>query len=893
MFHTAWRSALAALGAAILCASSLASEGPPPVLNPRTYASPSGEWALRVEPGEMHGVGEGSYRMTRAGAEAWAGKREYTLWDARVADDGVVAGYAYSRGWRGRPREPGGEWNGDLRVVLITPDNGMRLELVEKRTESRALHSPPTPIVTGIFLDPDNDMFVLRVRDEREENSFPPNVWWRFRTSTGERLANITPNVPRKDGKVTRWEADAAPIPKRALTASVWSRMEWRNDAARQGVTIIVLDLDGKEVARLDRPDEYPTDQDVYAARAAGSLLRSGREPGVFAFRSAAQKGWVSFAVEADAAAPGGWRLTERGLDADAAEAPKPAPAMLDGIALEHRGTIRLQTGAAGPSPIRNIGQFAFDDRGRIGFVRVADEPPTMVIVEQDGRVALEARLDALGADPGMPVAAWVRGDEWVVVTGEHGEEASATALRVNATTGEAERIPIADCPTAIAVRGRADGGFYMLGRRDATYTISQELDAFDAQGQLLWRIEDGHDEPGRILAPQDITATAEGVAVLEGVRDCIQRYDADGKHLGTIKLAEVWGRNPNYVTDLDADADGGFVLFDFDAPKPALRLDAQGKILTSFTPRFADGRVFVVHGGVRRSPSGDLWTSDGDSLLRLGPDGAVVAVAGRAPASEEDPQLVAWTVDARGRIHALNQRTTSVLVFTSTGALERVCRPLPDDFDKEFGSPSVAVSPTGDVFMNTGGWNERAARGYLRFNADGTRVGFEPRRGDWLFRRDGSGRWEVGHETAALLDPAGAVVRTIEHDADGNWLVWINQGSAAPDGSLALISDGRDGFYPDMPTMSMYTATGDRVAAAPCPRDLAHAAFAFDGASAVLANDKGMWVIDAKTRAFRPALLPEALAGVKWAGVLLGPDGREAWAVHGEPPVIERFAMP
>ena len=56
-----------------------ASEGPPPVLNPKTYASMSGEFRLEIDPSTMHGQGEGAYRLMRRGKEAWTAKHPFTL----------------------------------------------------------------------------------------------------------------------------------------------------------------------------------------------------------------------------------------------------------------------------------------------------------------------------------------------------------------------------------------------------------------------------------------------------------------------------------------------------------------------------------------------------------------------------------------------------------------------------------------------------------------------------------------------------------------------------------------------------------------------------------------------------------------------------------------------
>ena len=111
-----------ALWMVVFAAAARASEGPPPVLNPKTYLSPSGEYRLHVDPSTMYGQGKATYRLDRGGQVAWEGARPFTLWDAGVTDDGVVAGYAYSHGWRGFPTEAcrketsEADWNGDFRV---------------------------------------------------------------------------------------------------------------------------------------------------------------------------------------------------------------------------------------------------------------------------------------------------------------------------------------------------------------------------------------------------------------------------------------------------------------------------------------------------------------------------------------------------------------------------------------------------------------------------------------------------------------------------------------------------------------------------------------------------------------------------------------------------------
>jgi len=85
----------------LLASSAVAQLIPPPVVNPATYESRSGEYVLEVDPSDMYGRGGASYRLTRQGQDVWSGGRPFTLLDAGVSDEGVVAGFAYSGGLQG------------------------------------------------------------------------------------------------------------------------------------------------------------------------------------------------------------------------------------------------------------------------------------------------------------------------------------------------------------------------------------------------------------------------------------------------------------------------------------------------------------------------------------------------------------------------------------------------------------------------------------------------------------------------------------------------------------------------------------------------------------------------------------------------------------------------
>src|SRR5688572_31136547 len=99
---TAWMLTVAAwMG---LAASASGQDGPG-VLDPKTYRSPSGEYELFVDPSRPSGAGAASYRFSGNAVELWAGTRPWTLWGARVTDEGLVAGHAYARGRDGGPED--------------------------------------------------------------------------------------------------------------------------------------------------------------------------------------------------------------------------------------------------------------------------------------------------------------------------------------------------------------------------------------------------------------------------------------------------------------------------------------------------------------------------------------------------------------------------------------------------------------------------------------------------------------------------------------------------------------------------------------------------------------------------------------------------------------------
>jgi hypothetical protein len=141
--------------------SGFAEDSPAPVLNPRTYVSPSGVYMLMVDPTDLYGRGPADYRFTKDGKTIWANRLPYSLWEAVVTDLGQVAGYAYTHGWRGFSEEGWDDGPGKFIVAVLSAEGKTLKEERHIREWSHFLHTPPNPLADGPVLDTSSKRFVI------------------------------------------------------------------------------------------------------------------------------------------------------------------------------------------------------------------------------------------------------------------------------------------------------------------------------------------------------------------------------------------------------------------------------------------------------------------------------------------------------------------------------------------------------------------------------------------------------------------------------------------------------------------------------------------------------------------------------------------------------------
>ncbi len=303
------RVRLLAFASAVILASAWplgASMAPPLTLNPATYKSPSGAYALFVDPSDVYGRYGGKYRVTHNGKEIWSATFPFTFCQAAITDSGVVAGYAHTLGQYGFAKDPSEPRPGELIVAIIDPVGKIRLKQVTNRQPTRYLHAPPSPLAHGLIVDEASDWMIVRIHDLASDE-----IWWTYRLSTGAALQRLTPHLSMPDGGALQWIVDAKPVRGTPLVLLHW----WRADFSRVGARFALVDREAKPVWSLELPRDYMAPGDEAAKDKLrgwisdhGGILRSDR-PNRFDLFFAAESKRVTFAVTKKT--PGEWTVTE------------------------------------------------------------------------------------------------------------------------------------------------------------------------------------------------------------------------------------------------------------------------------------------------------------------------------------------------------------------------------------------------------------------------------------------------------------------------------------------------------------------------------------------------------------------------------------------------------
>ena len=885
-------AAVASLAAA-LGTSGAAREGPYPILDPKRYASPSGQFVLEVDPSERFGAGSAKYRLLKDGVEAWSGERSFTFWDAVVTDAGISAGYAYTTGWHHRNTP------GEFLACVLGPTG----ELVRRHAEPRKLASmdgAPIPIGRAVFSDPDRGRFVVRATATDNLGE----AWWISPMAREGETNVVRPSKSVEDVGRLPFVVAARTIPSTPWTIVQW----WKN---RAGAVFTLHDPDLWVVWRFDLPEDYasPSERsEEYLMQdwiRGGNAVSTGTRAGSFSIQSVAGQEVIRFEAVQDSTAEHGCRVRELSREPHPIAFEPPSDDELPELELRSLGRITLGSAAAkSASPIHDVVAFDFDPAGGIEVIRTSGEDSpefTWVRVGPTGALDREVRLDRLPFTDERRVA-WRRLSDgrWLALASAYGPGGKARAWTVQPGAGEPKEIPDFECPHVDTVVPAKDGGFVVLGKIQSEYQMHSALVAFDRDGRTRWRIDEpaffSHDEKA-LFSPSGVAVRADGtVLVVDSIRKLLQVFDTSGAFVRAIDLSAAWKTEAKYPCEVVAAGDGVVYVKDGGGGDRVVRMPAALDQGESLQLRYADGRTPAPNGyRIQVAPDGALWTTDGQELDCLDRTGLVVRIVGSAPEAGTPTTIDNAFVDAAGRILTLDARAKVIQVFDAAGEPTVRCKLEPtDDTEFNFWNP-FASSGSGDVFFAA--WK---LGGYLRFDESGRRVGTEDfgsgkQRFQCAFPPRSDAPWILsGHEPEIRIPRAASDRPPIVRRPDRRWLRSAGSMTVAADGTFAILdgsSSSGGNFVPS--AVCTYAADGTPRETVECPRkDSGSDLAVLDGWFALTGEDSILLLERHGERRGRFQLEASKDKNA-WRQGFASPDGKELWVIDPKQRSLERFAMP
>jgi len=579
------------------------------------------------------------------------------------------------------------------------------------------------------------------------------------------------------------------------------------------------------------------------------------------------------------------------------------------------------EEGATNVSRIHDVVEFGFDDAGRIGILR-RDGPNrcSFVHMASDGKILREIGLNIPDQlfETSFPKLAWLEGNRWLIVASKQSREGKASAWWLDSSDGKFVPVTRFDSPSISKIVGSRDGGFVALAVKHFQYSMEHVLIAFDNSGKVRWQISE---REAALLSPEDLAVTSRGqIAVLDVIRHTVQFFGKDGKFLQVLKpqkllggtsklpnslvepkvldLEKLWGRKPEYPCEIEADNEGGMTIKDFKGKFPLVRMDSEGKVIAEITPRHQDGRI-IDFAKVKISPSGRVWVTDGECLIRLGSTGISDLVLGGAPANQELGKITAVTVDQRGRFYAADQRTGAVHMFDASGNRVQIFKPAATDFKEKLFNAQIAVFPDGSVFV-TGGDSFPDSTGFVGFQPGGQRIGIKQLSLDtikerWFPSPTASNLLVLGFHDAFLVDQNDNVIRTIQRRPDRNWLEATEGASVAADGTFAILTGG--GYWSKTSwQVNLYTPNGNPIRTISMPAECMNFCFAYTGTLLATRTERDICLFRATGEPLLKYSPPETefkdVHHQQWECYSTF-EGRELWFVCPGQKRVYRYAIP
>lgn len=891
-----WLRVLA--GITVLLLAALSTKAAPnrfgPTLDPMTYVSHNGAWTLHIDPSEPEGGGPGQFRVEQAGHLVWEREQPFTMWDASISDDGVVAGYAYDTGWYGWGASVNGPSH--LFAIVLNSDGTERSRSVCDRRRAGVVcdMGPAYPFAVGVLTSPESNLFIVRQYPEWNSRT---ETWARYRLSDGAELAPLDLPLPVVANSRYQQVVSCTLIPGSNLVLVHWyaagttERPPFR--AAHRSAHLTLETLDGSRIWERTFKDEYEGRGEYFDHQdlQREGFIQVGAGERSFWFHSFSQRHRVRFVIETSPQDPDSLIVTEQGSEV----AGEPVQAGL--VAIEDTvrmpiGTIELKGDPPGVvrQPIHSLTGFDVSRDGSFGLVRGARNDTAVLVTDQAGAI-LAQRAFAEVAGKMIDIAA-IGGGRWLVYAGGYdSEKARAWVFDQNDADSAPEPLPELDVSALTGVEARPDGSFVGI-----TGKSRGEVRAFDRRGKSLWT--------AMPFSVKDIALMDDGrIAVLHVVSKQISFLSSDGAELdGAIDLTKALGREPNYPAQLAADSENGLVLYDFRGEPAIYRLNADGTVRASLTPLDQHKQQVRTLGDPQVSRAdGALWIAARNGLLRMDESGMPDRMFGEIAEARGYPLrgVGSLAVDAQGRLYASNRQNGRVHVFDGEGNLLRVLGNEADGVRADSWSRAVTVFDDGSTLVpgNIARQQGGLKDGFIEFNAEGHRTRTIPELLDDVAERrlavPGSrSTWAVGYKKVALVDEHEQIVREIRRRPDGSWLGTTSDSAVARDGSIAVASQPDSaGFSVRCPCyLSVYDRAGNGLATLRIPVQSTILQIAFNGQTVALTTDDQVLLMDIKSGRTRRFYLPTAAGEEDYWYLATSASGKEFLALRSNSTQILRF---
>ncbi len=531
---------------------------PLPPLDPATYYSDNGVFALKVEPSFPDGRGSGECTFSQNGAILWRKKFVFTLRrGTKITNKGEVVGFSYDKG-------PSSHREKSTMFLWILDSNGnIRYSRgIDRRTPGYCGANRDFPFCAGILLHEKIDTAIFRVYPASDAMHY--EKWIVASISAGEEKTAIFPKkiIHRVEEPYQLSKAHAFPE-RPFFLLDLYLSGDYQADSCKpytlyklSGSAFAIMDYDGNMVWI----EKNPYDLDFQRLDCAKESVEAyGEHHGFAGLGNGAGEFWTAhlqedekrfYAIDANNEIVFSRRekLNRREL----VKTDKPQESEKTEITY-HGGADFLYSFAfrnkwTSPLP-REIEMFDFDERNNAGCISSEGEYPytyVFYLITPDNGVVARKEIKQIHYGGGECFRYWKNG-EWLLLVSE-GEKSSR--LVVLTSDGAVDRdIGIDMC------KGRR---MAVDDEKNIVVISNDAVKRFDGDGKTLWTLDKEYGEPGYIFTPKDIAAApGAGLAALDHPGNKIVFYSAEGAHLGTIGFEETIGREIDYPIHLAVNREG------------------------------------------------------------------------------------------------------------------------------------------------------------------------------------------------------------------------------------------------------------------------------------------------------------------------------------------------